>query len=87
MSMDKNPAGDHPSTHHLHSTSHMKHCFDYLRQALICSADTTLEKLRIRDKEPMPSADGWGVTHQCRDYAEISQWAKSHRATGGGGIQ
>ena len=46
-----------PAPHH--SPSHMKHRFDYLRQSLMCTADTTLESLQSDGGAPLPNVDGW----------------------------
>ena len=64
----------------------MKHCFDYIRQALMCAADPTLEGLRAAAPHGQPSVDGWGTKHLCRNFQELSQWTEKHRATNGGGI-
>lgn len=50
---------------------HMAHCFDYLRQSILCSADTTLEGYS-------DLGGGFGVTHQCKDYDEVLEWANEH---------
>ncbi|TAQ83336.1 hypothetical protein B7494_g8340 [Chlorociboria aeruginascens] len=47
---------------------HSAHCFDYLRQSIMCAADTSLEG----ETEAGP---GWGSTHQCKDYEMVRQWA------------
>ena len=76
---------DHASAHN-HSAAHMMHCFDYLRQALMCSADTTLERLQSGSEGLLPSVDGWGTTHECRDFQQVSSWARTNRASPAGGI-
>ena len=54
----------------------MAHCFDYLRQALQCSVDSTTE----------PTIDavndflGAGFPRKCRDFGSLKDWAKEHRA-------
>jgi hypothetical protein len=73
------PGSSGHSMHHHPSRSvrnkHMEHCFDYLRQALACGADSTLEK-----RDPSISGTrGWGTTHQCRDYQALSKWAEERR--------
>ncbi|KAK3356665.1 hypothetical protein B0T25DRAFT_453277, partial [Lasiosphaeria hispida] len=67
---------------------HWDHCFDYVRQALMCAADVTLENLETRadGKTLLASVDGWGTTHMCRDYQGVVEWAAAHRATDDGGI-
>ncbi|KAL9032285.1 MAG: hypothetical protein Q9214_008030, partial [Letrouitia sp. 1 TL-2023] len=72
---------------HAHSTAHMKHCFDYLRQALMCAADLTLEPLRSPREGSMPGVNGWGVGHICRDWEGVREWTEKRRATGQSGIE
>jgi len=47
---------------------HSAHCFDYLRQGIMCNADTTLEGKT--DVGP-----GWGHEHECKDYEALLKWA------------
>ncbi|CAG8961827.1 hypothetical protein HYFRA_00014003 [Hymenoscyphus fraxineus] len=61
---------------------HLQHCFDYIRQSLLCNADTTLEPLTGFP----PDVQGWGTSHQCRSHQEIFDWTYKHRATDEGGI-
>ncbi|KAK7749157.1 hypothetical protein SLS62_008337 [Diatrype stigma] len=54
---------------------HAAHCFDYLRQSVTCSADTTLEGA---DDDAGP---GWGARHyECADYDALLAWANDHGA-------
>ena len=58
---------------------HTNHCFDYLQQSLMCSSDMTLEKvLHDENDQPIRAVDGWGVTHQCRQWATVAQFAREH---------
>lgn len=65
-------------THH----DHAGHCFDYLRQAIACAVDTTLEP---RD-EVHSGVQGWGVEHRCRNFEAVREWAESQRSNENGGI-
>ncbi len=65
--------------------AHWDHCFDYLRQALMCTAYLTLETLE-HGGTALAGVDGWGTTHMCRDYQGVLDWAAAHRATDEGGI-
>jgi hypothetical protein len=51
---------------------HAAHCFEYLRQAIMCSADTTLEG---KTGEP-----GEGSMHECVDYEALLGWANENAA-------
>lgn len=69
-------------------TSHAEHCLDYLREALLCYSDTTLEPVEeVRVDENGVAADesstnvhidqvamGWGVTHRCRDWSALRDY-------------
>ncbi|KAL4943308.1 hypothetical protein BDV06DRAFT_211161 [Aspergillus oleicola] len=52
--------------------SHIRHCFDYLRQTIMCAADTNLEVL---DWE-MHLTSGWGQNRICRDFEKVFEWAE-----------
>ncbi|GAP88900.1 hypothetical protein SAMD00023353_1700350 [Rosellinia necatrix] len=52
---------------------HSAHCFDYLRQSILCAADTNLEG----ETEAGP---GWGSDHQCTDYDALLDWANENSA-------
>ncbi|KAK0639570.1 hypothetical protein B0T16DRAFT_432338 [Cercophora newfieldiana] len=52
---------------------HSAHCFDYIRQALMCAADTSLEG-------KTESGPGWGSKHECKDYDAVLEWANEHGA-------
>ena len=52
---------------------HAVHCFDYLRQSIMCAADTSLEGLTA-------AGPGWGSKHTCTDYEALLAWANEHGA-------
>lgn len=57
------------------------HCFDFLRQALMCSADTTIELARYRGSDgKVRTAHGWGIEHQCKDWDSIWEWTMRYHA-------
>ncbi|KAG6143403.1 hypothetical protein E4U12_001447 [Claviceps purpurea] len=56
---------------------HLSHCWDYLRQSIMCSADTTLEWMGSTPEED--GSTGWGYQHKCRDWSAISSWAEENR--------
>ena len=59
---------------------HMAHCFDFLRQAVMCAGDMTLEPV---DDD---ATDGWNVTHTCRNFKTIYDFAADRRLTNTTGI-
>lgn len=48
-----------PEDHHWH----MIHCFDYMRQAIMCSADMSLEGLETTFPDHNGGSDGWDSKH------------------------
>lgn len=52
---------------------HSAHCFDYLRQSIMCNADTSLEG-------KSDAGPGWGSIHDCKDYDAVLSWANDHAA-------
>jgi hypothetical protein len=58
---------------------HLRHCWDYLRQAIMCAGDTTLEWIPPPDEDGHTGSTGWGYQHTCKDYSAIYQWAEKNR--------
>ncbi len=60
---------------------HSRHCFEYLRQSILCCGDTTLEgqQTTFPDKDQAGS-DGWDAKHICRDYSQIRSYLEDNRA-------
>jgi hypothetical protein len=67
---------------------HSGHCLDYLRQALMCAVDTTIEWPGSEEEEKLTigPTNSNGVEHQCRDWDAVYRFAVDHRATDGKGI-
>lgn len=60
---------------------HLDHCLDYLRQAIMCTGDTTLEKVIIDDDGKFKAEiDGWGTVHECRSWHMLFEFAERQRA-------
>lgn len=49
---------------------HISHCFDYLRQALLCAADSNLEPL-----DPKLYGAHTAIPKTCRDISKVADWA------------
>ena len=45
--------------------NHLLHCIGYLRQNIMCRADTSLE---WRSEANHKHIDGYGIPHQCRNW-------------------
>ena len=50
---------------------HDAHCFDLLRQSLLCAGDVTVEG-------QTDYGIGWGTIHQCRDIDAVRGWATNN---------
>lgn len=61
---------------------HWKHCFDYLRQVMMCNADVTLEGVDPGDTG-LGSVDGWGTERKCIDWQALKLWTERHRGIEG----
>ncbi|KAK4695118.1 hypothetical protein P7C71_g2573, partial [Lecanoromycetidae sp. Uapishka_2] len=55
---------------------HLRHCFDYLRQSLMCMADTNLEPVDFA----LGGVTGWSFERTCRDFEAVKEWAEVNRA-------
>jgi len=75
--LNKGPNASHAE----HDSVHALHCLSYLRQMVLCSADTTLEPALSAvntDGRQTRAVYGTGVTHVCRDWVEVRQFAVSN---------
>jgi hypothetical protein len=55
---------------------HINHCFEYMRQAIMCNGDVALEGAATtfplsEGGEDRGGSDGWDARHVCRDYGEV----------------
>ncbi|EPE24425.1 hypothetical protein GLAREA_08277 [Glarea lozoyensis ATCC 20868] len=55
---------------------HLDHCTEYLRQAVICHADLTLE--RPENMTFPQGSTGWGDMHRCRDWDAVLKTIQDH---------
>ncbi|KAM7190179.1 protein of unknown function (DUF3328) domain containing protein [Rhypophila sp. PSN 637] len=55
---------------HVARPSHVRHCIDYLRQALMCHADTNLEPIIPE----LGGASGFGSEHKCRGFWRVKEF-------------
>jgi hypothetical protein len=61
-----------------HGSIHVNHCFEYLRQVILCNMDSTLEGATVDNAH---GTSGWSVSHTCRSYERARAWAESFRQT------
>ncbi|KAF9045153.1 hypothetical protein BJ165DRAFT_1389153 [Panaeolus papilionaceus] len=69
------------ASRHEHDEAHILHCLSYMRQMVLCAGDTTLEPAfiaRNTDGRKTTAAYGSGVTHQCKDWVQIRDWAENN---------
>ncbi|KAH8807264.1 hypothetical protein F5884DRAFT_856848 [Xylogone sp. PMI_703] len=62
------------SRKHVNHNGRPDHCFDYLRQLILCNLDLTYESAREDLDGKRRVADGWGTIHQCKDWTAIQAW-------------
>ncbi|KAI1084738.1 hypothetical protein F5B20DRAFT_219417 [Whalleya microplaca] len=67
---------DIPDDHHWH----MIHCFDYMRQAIMCSADMALEGLETTFPDHNGGSDGWDSKHVCKNWNDVISYLEGVRA-------
>jgi hypothetical protein len=58
---------------------HINHCFEYLRQAIMCAGDVALEGAATmfpagENGEDLGGSDGWDAKHVCKDYGQITKY-------------
>lgn len=73
--LNKNVPVQHDDHNQHDDPHHVRHCIDYIRQSLICHADSTMEPVNLT----LGGSTGWNVERQCRSYADLSQWAETWR--------
>ncbi|KAK6864834.1 hypothetical protein PG990_005727 [Apiospora arundinis] len=66
------------STAVLMETWHMNHCFDYLRQSIMCCGDVALEGEQTTFPEGFDGSDGWDAKHVCKDYTEVYSYLEKN---------
>ena len=53
-------------------SQHVQHCYDYLRQSILCAGDMTLEWPKLDGVASGFKVDGWNVTHTCKSRVSLS---------------
>ncbi|KAK3390161.1 hypothetical protein B0H63DRAFT_519395 [Podospora didyma] len=59
---------------------HLSHCFEYLRQSIMCSGDLALEGQQTTFPAGFKGSDGWDAKHVCKDYGQILGYLEANRA-------
>jgi hypothetical protein len=58
---------------------HLSHCFDYLRQTIMCHGDTALEGLQTTFGPEVGGSDGWNTQHMCKKWQSVYDWLEEKR--------
>jgi hypothetical protein len=58
---------------------HINHCFEYIRQAIMCAGDVALEGAATsfpgdEHGEDRGGSDGWDAKHVCKDYGQVYEY-------------
>ncbi|KAH7092268.1 hypothetical protein FB567DRAFT_516880 [Paraphoma chrysanthemicola] len=72
QSSSRDSGNDHKAQH---EPAHTRHCFDYLRQSIMCAADATLEPV----VQELGGITGWSVERVCRRFEQLSAWVAEWR--------
>lgn len=64
-------AAEDREKNHRTSHYHIRHCFEYLRQSLICLADSNLENMNYTAR----GVSGWQTERTCRNIEKLTDWA------------
>ncbi|KAH8668578.1 hypothetical protein BX600DRAFT_259455 [Xylariales sp. PMI_506] len=59
---------------------HMTHCFSYMRQSILCAADTAIEGHATTFPVDNSGSDGWDAKHVCKDQSQVRAYLESVRA-------
>lgn len=72
-------AHDHSGESQEEALKHVGHCFDYVRNSLMCCGDVALEGQGSDIDDP--GTLGEASYHVCKNYDAIQAWAQDARAT------
>jgi len=52
---------------------HLNHCFDYIRQGIMCAGDMSIEGAADQGDSQGPHISGIGMKHECKSWVSQSQ--------------
>lgn len=61
-----------------HNANQKDHCIEFLREALMCNADTSIMTFRWVEQFPIPVSNLWSK-HQCVKWDMVENWADNRR--------
>ncbi|KZT66133.1 hypothetical protein DAEQUDRAFT_696094 [Daedalea quercina L-15889] len=60
--------------------AHSGKCLNYIRQAVLCGSDTTIDAMDAKDENGnVVGTDGVGSTHVCRDWSRVYEYVKENQ--------
>ena len=59
----------------LAKSEHVNHCFDYIRQGIMCAGDMSIEWPRVEPDGRRFAVDGWGIPHECKSWVSSPTYA------------
>ncbi|ORY68520.1 uncharacterized protein BCR38DRAFT_335865 [Pseudomassariella vexata] len=59
---------------------HLNHCFDYIRQGIMCAGDVAVEGKQTTFPEGFVGSDGWDAKHVCKDYNQVLDYLEKNAA-------
>ncbi|KAH9899235.1 hypothetical protein C8Q73DRAFT_638317 [Cubamyces lactineus] len=59
---------------------HVEHCLRFMRQTVLCQADTTLDDagVELKDGRWEYYSTGYGAVHRCRDWTALRRYLTEH---------
>ncbi|KAJ8496165.1 hypothetical protein ONZ51_g1248 [Trametes cubensis] len=72
--------GDHPEGRRAGFAHHVEHCLRFMRQTVLCQADTTLDDAGVEWKNGRWEyySTGYGAVHRCRDWTALRRYLAEH---------
>ena len=63
----------------LKDVHHVNHCFDYIRQSIMCAGDMSIEGVAPPETDnEKPHINGYGNRHECKSYVSSLQSTTYH---------
>lgn len=60
------------------SRTHVDHCIETLRIALMCTGDVTPVLIRLDESKPLGADADFQTHHKCRRFDKLTDWMKLH---------
>jgi hypothetical protein len=58
------------------SRTHIDHCVETLRIALMCSGDVTPVLIKLDDTKPLGGEADFSTHHKCRRFDRLTEWMR-----------